>query len=456
MTKDVQVLLGDPKKALLIMAGPLFVSLIISQLNTFVDTFWCSNLGLDALSAVGVVSSLYFLMAGIGNGLGIGMSVAISKHIGAKEKDVADSIAAQGIVLILCLSLAITPIFLLFGKEIIYLIGGGVAYSDSVSYAYPYFISACIVFAHSLFANLLRAEGAVKRSMAVLVLCVVLNMILDPLFAFVLGMGIAGLAWATVVSTLIATMLAVYWYFINPSTYIEPKLKNFRFDRPLISEFLKLGVPKMVELNIMSVINLALVHFLIICGGATGVALYNTSWRYVSLLIIPSQAFGAGLIPICAAAYGGGNFGNVRDGYNYSLTLSLVITTILTLVVALFSDAFASIFTSAGDTIELRGAMAHTIQLFCIFIPFYAWINISSSLLQAIYMASRSMYSTLIRNLMLVAVFWYTSSIGLEAMWWGLILCEIAGGFLMGFLAEYGLRKRIEVHQQKPQSGVTI
>ena len=66
------------------------------------------------------------------------------------------------------------------------------------------------------------------------------------------------------------------------------------------------------------------------------------------------------------------------------------------------------------------------------------------------YMADRSMYSTLIRNILLVTVFWYTSTLNLEAMWWGLIICEIVGGFLMGSIAEYGLRKRKAMLTRKP------
>ena len=280
--------------------------------------------------------------------------------------------------------------------------------------------------------------------MTVMLLSAVFNMILDPLFAFALGLGVGGLAWATVASTLIAIMPGAFWYFVQRSTYVEIRFAHFRIRPALMGEFLRIGVPKIVELNIMSVINLALVHYLVVCGGSTGVVLYNTTWRYVSLLIIPSQAFGGGLIPICAAAYGGGNFSKVRQGYNLALMVSMTITMAAVIVVASFSDVFASVFTSTESMVGLRDDMSHTIQLFCVFIPFYAWINIASSLLQALCLADRSLYSTLIRNILLVAVFWYTSSLDLEAMWWGLVLCEIFGGFLMGGWAEYGLRKRID------------
>lgn len=442
MTDDVKILLGDPKKALLRMSLPLLIALVVGQLNSFIDMFWCSSLGMDALAAVGIVSSFCFLLNGIGNGLGMGMSVAMAKRIGAGQKDVAGRIAAQGIVLILTISLVVSPLFLLFADPMISLIGGDVAHAESMAYAYPFLMSAFIMFAHGVFGGLLRAEGAAKRSMTIMLLSVALNMVLDPLFAFTFGMGIAGLAWATVLSTAIAIVPAIYWYFIGRTTYIDVRFNGFRFDGTLIKEFLRTGVPKTVELNIMSAINLALVYFLVVCGGLVGVALYNTTWKYVNLLMIPSQALGGGLVPMGAAAFGSGDMRKVREGYNHSLMLALAITIAGSFVLAIFSEQFAFVFTSSGSAEGLREEMAHAVLLFSLFIPFYAWINISSSLLQAIYMADRSMYSTLVRNILLIAVFWYTSSIDLEAMWWGLILCEIFGGLLMGTLAEMGLRRR--------------
>lgn len=451
MTKDVKVMLGDPKKALLIMAGPIFISLAVGQINSIVDTYWCSNLGLNALSAIGIVSSLYFLLNGIANGLSLGISISVARRIGANETNIAERIASQGIALIIAISIVVTPLFLFFCNPIISMIGGGIAYRESVAYAYPYFLSGFVFFIHSIFAGLLRAEGAAKKSMTVLILSVIFNLLFDPIFAFTLGLGIAGLAWASVASAFLSVLLAVYWYFIKRSTYIHPNFAAFRFEWPLIMEFLRLGVPKMIELNIMSVINLGLVYFLIVGGGEMGVALYNTTWKYVSLLLLPSHALGGGLVPICAAAYGSGDLKKVQDAYYYSLAVSLSVTTAAAIFVAAFSDIFAIFFTSSGSAMQLREGMTHTIRLFCIFIPFYGWINMASSLLQAIYMADRSMYSTLIRNILLVVVFWYTSALNLEAMWWGLILCEIAGGILMGSIAEYGLRRRMDRLPKRPE-----
>ena len=84
-TEHVEVMLGEPHKAVLSMFMPVFIALMIGQINVFVDTVWCSSLGVDAMSAISTVSSIYFVLVGIGNGIGIGVNVAISRRIGAGD-----------------------------------------------------------------------------------------------------------------------------------------------------------------------------------------------------------------------------------------------------------------------------------------------------------------------------------------------------------------------------------
>ncbi len=75
---NVDIMLGDPRRAVLSMFFPLFIALLIGQLNAFVDAVWCSSLGMDAMSAISLCSSLYFITVGVGNGIGIGANVASS------------------------------------------------------------------------------------------------------------------------------------------------------------------------------------------------------------------------------------------------------------------------------------------------------------------------------------------------------------------------------------------
>ena len=86
VTKGVQTMLGEPRRAVLSMVVPVFIALLIGYLNSLVDSVWCSSLGVNALSAINLVSSLYFFVVGIGNGIGVGLNVAISRRIGEGDR----------------------------------------------------------------------------------------------------------------------------------------------------------------------------------------------------------------------------------------------------------------------------------------------------------------------------------------------------------------------------------
>lgn len=441
-SENVSVMLGNPKFAITSMTVPILISLVVSQANTFVDMFWCSTLGDDALAAVGMVSSLYWLIAGIGNGIGIGVSASAAFNIGSGNKAAADSIITQAFVFMILVSVLITPVLLILNGPLVNLIGGGMVYEEAVAYTTPFIILTIAIIMQGVFAGILRAEGAAKRSMNMMLSCAVFNMILDPVFLFVFDWGIAGLSYALVIASLLSMIPFFYWYFIKKDSYLKITLKKFRFRREYISAFLKVGFPKMIELNIMSLFNLLFVHFLVLCGGVAGTALYNTAWRYVALLLIPSQAVAASVVSVCSASYGTNDFQKLKAGYNYALWISVIISTIGSALVVLLAEPCAALFTHTEDTLYLREDLTNVIRIFCVFIPFYAWINVASSLLQSLQMSSSSLYSALIRNIILTMAFWITSSMTLYDMWWSLVLCEIFGGFLMGIWALHGLNLR--------------
>lgn len=441
-SENVSVMLGNPKLAIASMTVPILISLVVSQVNTFVDMFWCSTLGDDALAAVGMVSSIYWLIAGIGNGIGIGVSASASFNIGSGNKAAADSIITQAFVFMILVSVIMTPVLLLLNGPLVNLIGGGLVYEEAVAYTTPFMIMTIAIIMQGVFAGILRAEGAAKKSMEMMLSCALFNMILDPVFVFVFNWGIAGLSYALVVASLLSMIPFIYWYFIKKEMYLKITLNKFRFRSEYIFSFLRVGFPKMVELNIMALFNLLFVHFIVLCGGVAGTALYNTAWRYVALLLIPSQAVAASVVSVCSASYGTNDFQKLRSGYNYALWISILISLAGSALVALMAEPCAALFTHTEDTLYLRNDLVNVIRIFCIFIPFYAWINVASSLLQSLQMSSSSLYSALIRNIVLTAALWISSSMTLYDMWWSLVLCEIFGGFLMGIWAFHGMNLR--------------
>ena len=105
-TKDLEVMLGDPKRAVLVMTLPLILSYAISQINMFADTAWCAGLGSDASTALSTIIPYYWLISGIGTGIGIGAAASIARHLGRDESKEAESMVSQTIVLSLAIGIS--------------------------------------------------------------------------------------------------------------------------------------------------------------------------------------------------------------------------------------------------------------------------------------------------------------------------------------------------------------
>lgn len=112
-SKDLERMLGDPKGAIRSMLLPLIVSYLVVQINLFADTSWCSGLGADASSAVSTISPFYWIVSGLGTGLGIGAATAIARYLGRGEKHNADRLASQTVVLSVIIGIISTPVLLL-------------------------------------------------------------------------------------------------------------------------------------------------------------------------------------------------------------------------------------------------------------------------------------------------------------------------------------------------------
>ena len=208
--RDVSLMMENPGRAVKLMAIPVGFALLIAQINSFVDAAWCATLGSDALAVIGLSSALYLILVGIGTGIGVGGSTAVARRIGLGDHEGANSRASHAIALIIVISLILTPILLILRRPLLALMGAGVLLDDASDYAIPMFLGSSMIMLSGVIAGLLRAENAVKRSVAVLITGSVLNLILDPVFIFYFDLGVTGSPVATVTATTIANSVGVY------------------------------------------------------------------------------------------------------------------------------------------------------------------------------------------------------------------------------------------------------
>ena len=244
-----------------------------------------------SLCAVSTISPVYWIVSGVGTSIGVGAATSIARCLGRREKDRADALVAQTMAVSAVIAIVLTPVMYLLLDPSISMMGADDIRDLCRAYIDPIVVCTVAMVLNGVIAGILRSEGAAKRSTVMLLVAAVLNIILDPIFMFVLDMGIAGAGWATSIST-IASMLVGLWWFARGSVYLRMSFEGFRFDLGMIKDIMLVGIPKTVETTLISVMSMIQRIFVIICGGSVGAALYNIPWWFVSLSEVVSQATG--------------------------------------------------------------------------------------------------------------------------------------------------------------------
>lgn len=439
VSKDLERMLGDPKAAIRSMLLPLIVSYLVVQINLFADTSWCSGLGADASSAVSTISPIYWIVSGLGTGLGIGAATAIARYLGRGEKHNADRMASQTVVLSVIIGVVSTPVLFLIVDPAVRMMGAEDIMQSCRDYIYPQILAGAVIILDGTVSGVIRAEGAAKRSMVVLLVSAAVNMVLDPIFIYVLDLGLTGAGIATAVASTASAALGLWWY-ARGRLYLTMSFDDMRPRMADLKEILYVGIPRGTESMLISVMSMVQRIFVIACGGTSAAMFYNIPWRFVSLTEVISQAVGSALIPVCSANLGRGDFAKAEQGYRYSYTVTMVVMIAIAAVIFVFADWIIIPFTYSESMAALRPEFVHVLRIYALLIPFMGLIDIGSSILQSLRMAQISMFSSFARNILIVVLLFFASSVSLDAIYWSLVASEVFGGALMVWLARSGLK----------------
>ena len=433
LTEGVRTLLGDQRKSIITLAIPIAVALFVQHFNNIVDSFWVADLGKNAIAALGIIYPLYSILLGIGNGLGIGVSAAIARSIGMKNHNDANGVAVQGLILTVIVSAVVTLILLASSEQAILLMGGETLLHDCLSYGLPIFMGAVFIILNGVMVGMLLGEGSAKRAMVIQVTGALTNIILDPIMIYWMDMGIAGAAWATMISFVVSSMIPFYWYLKAKDTFVRFERKHFVFDVRLQKEILHVGLPEAVELSVMNFFNIFLNMFVLICAGTGGLAVYTLVWRIGYLTLIPALAMSGAMVSACSAEYGMKRFDMIRDAYRFTIKRSFIWLVALNLILALSAWTLADVFIRTEDLAYMHDEMIYFTWLMAVFMPFFSMTFVGSALMQSVKKAAHAMANTLTRNIILTISYWVVSITlcSLSGIGLALIVVEGLGGAAM-------------------------
>ena len=430
--EGIALLMGDPKKAIVKLSGPMIVAMFLMSTYNIVNAIWVAGLGSDALAAVGFITPLFMILIGIGSGLGAGVASVISRRIGAKDKKGADNAAVHALLITLIISVVCTvPLILLIGP-IVNLFGAGDTAGLAIEYGQVVFLGMVLILFTNIGYAILRAEGDAKRAMYVMAVSSVLNMILDPLLIYTAGMGIAGAAWGMIISLIVVSIVLLYWFIVKRDTYVTISFSAFSWDRKTIRDILGVGLPASTEFLLMAILAIFINGLLVATAGTDAVAVYTAGWRVVFFAVIPLIAIGTSVISVAGAAYGARNYARIRTTHTFSITLGIAISLVISALTFIFAKQIAVIFTYSADSAHLAPEIAAFLATMCFIYPFIPPGIMSGSIFQATGKGMTSLAITVLRNLAFIAIFAYLFGIvlgfGEHGVWWGIVAGDIIGG----------------------------
>ncbi len=454
-TKGIQTLLGDPKKAIIKLSIPMIIAMTVQTTYNLVDTLWVSGLGIDALAAVQFVFPFVFMATAIATGLGIGGGSAISRKIGAKDKQGADKVASHSIIIMLIISILFMIPFFTIAEPIFAAMGAGRTTQMAVTYAQILATGTIFIFFSFMATSILRAEGDAKRAMVAMVLGGVINVILDPIFIYTFGLGVPGAAWATVISMSIPAILLCYWLFLKKDTYVTTTLRGFHLDKKIIKDILQVGLPASVMQLSMAIMMIMINLILNSVGGIDGIAVFSAGWKVVTIATMPLLGMATAVVSVIGAAYGAKDYKKLKIANIYSIKIGLIMELAIAISTFFLAPYIAMAFTQGEGSERISADLTTLLQIICIFYPTSALGIASAAVFQGMGKGIYSLVVTLFRTIILIPpiawLFSVTLNLGIQGIWWGIVASNITAGMTGFILATLYIRKITKKQEQTQQ-----
>lgn len=430
---NIELLLGDYKVAIKKLAWPMMVSMFLVMAYNLADSIWVAGLGADALAAIGFITPIFMILVGLGNGIGAGANSLIARYIGAHNIDEANNTALHSLLLTVIISVLGAVVMYIALPSILEVMGAGSATPMALQYGNIVFLFTIVFIYSAVGTAILRSEGDVKRAMYVMAITAVFNIVLDPIFIYLLGMGVSGAAWATVFSAALSCAVLLYWMHYKKDNYLDLTLSNFHYEGSITWGILNVAIPSTAETIIFSVLGIIENYMLVMVSGNIAVATYTAGMRLIQLAMIPLMGFGTALLTVAGASYGGNDYKKLKNSYFYTLKLGIGISTIMAIIFYIFAPQISMIFAYSSSA-ALAPLIADLIRIMIIFIYAVCLGMISAMLFQGVGKGLTSLVLTFIRALLLEVVFSYLFGIlfgwGVNGIYYGVVVGGSLGGLI--------------------------
>ncbi|MDY5964203.1 MAG: MATE family efflux transporter, partial [Peptostreptococcus porci] len=387
------------------MSIPPLCSMFLQYTYNFVDCIFVSWIGEDALTAVSLSFPITTLMLAMSIGIGVGINVLISKNLGCKNFDEANSVVTHGLLISTVLGIILNLIILLIIKPYFRAIIQDYAiYSLALKYMTICAFLQVPNMIHIAIQKIIQGTGNMIAPMLFQMAGVLLNFVLDPILIFGFGpfpkMGIEGAAVSTVLGYTLSMILAFY-VLIFTRQKVKIKICDFKINLEIFKNIVILGLPSFI-MNALGAFMVSFANMFLIVYSTTAVAFFGAYFKAQQVVVMTVNGLIQGCIPIMSFNYGAKNRDRLLDTFKKGTIIAVLLMAFGSLLLAVFPKQVLKIFMASDSMMEL-GIPALRIMV-CSYI-FNGISTMFASLMQSIGQVKYSVYINLSRQLVLLVPF---------------------------------------------------
>jgi len=421
---------------------PAFTGVVINSMYNIVDRIFIGQgVGAIALSGLSAVFPIMLIMMAFGMLIGIGAGVRISINLGKKDLGRAEWVLGNSFVLMVIVSAMITIIGFLIKDPLLRMFGVG----DNTMFVANEYLN--IILYGAIFNvvgfsmnNMIRSEGNAKIAMYSMLISAGTNIILDPVFIFVLDMGVAGAAWATIISQFMLCIWVIR-HFRGSKSVIKLRVTNFKLNRQIVFYILTIGfAPFSMQLAgsfVQALYNMQLVEY----SNDIAIAAMGVINSVAMLIVMSVVAINMASQPIYGFNYGAKNYSRVKECLAISIKAATGIVVFGFIFVQFFPGIIIKAFNNSSS--ELLDVGTHGLRIFLFALPVVGFQVIVGNYFQSIGKAGISALLTLMRQVILLIpiLFILPKFIGLTGVWLASPIADVGSAIIAGIFLIKELRQ---------------
>ncbi|HPE87519.1 MAG TPA: MATE family efflux transporter [Bacteroidales bacterium] len=414
---------------------PSFIGVMVNSLYNIVDRVYIGQgVGSLALAGLSVVFPIMIIGAAFGMMIGIGSGVRVSINLGKKDFSRAEQVLGNGFTLMILVSVLYTiagyalkdPLLRWFGAT-------GATYDFAQEYL-------DIILAGGLFQtvgfslnNIIRAEGNARIAMYSMLLSAGVNIVLDPILIFGFGMGVAGAAWATLISMAALDVWVLNHFLRSRKSVIKLRLPAMRLDWRIVKYIIAIGISPFSMQVASSAVQAILNTRLITYGGDLAVSAIGIINSISMLVVMSVVSITMAAQPIIGYNYGALQFGRVKETLKLSMLSATLVSVFTWAIIMSFPDFIVKLFNTSDP--ELLAIGVHGLRIFLFMLPIVGFQIVAGNYFQAVGKASTSLFLTLLRQVLALIplLLILPTFFGLEGVWGAMPLADIFSACVVSF-----------------------